>query len=262
MKENDTRAAEEFFPSGHQPPSGYQRPPQYERIVCDKDVAVRDARRRPSRGRRLSAGRAGPVSGAVCLRRPFQGVAGQTNCRETFRRSRRGRRCGSATRKRAIPSSSSRAAMCMWSARRAVSSNRATAARANGTATTSSNGSRNSRGATAISAWSALAPSPPSNSIAARQQPPHLKAIFPYDPRGAYGKFGGFREEYPGGVLHAFRYLMDHFSSVHTTRARAGRTAAGKGSELARGDGGSGYPHVSASAQCAAAEGPAHAALF
>ena len=57
---------------------------------------------------------------------------------------------------------------------------------------------------------------------AARQQPPLLKAIFPYDPRGAYGKFGGFREEYPGGVLHAFRYLMDHFSSVHTTRGAPG----------------------------------------
>ena len=38
---------------------------------------------------------------------------------------------------------------------------------------------------------------------AARQQPPHLKAIFPFDPRGAYGTLGGFREEYPGGVLHA-----------------------------------------------------------
>ncbi len=57
---------------------------------------------------------------------------------------------------------------------------------------------------------------------AARQQPPQLKAIFPYDPRGAYGKFGGFREEYPGGVLHAFRYLMDHFSSIHTTRGAPG----------------------------------------
>ena len=57
---------------------------------------------------------------------------------------------------------------------------------------------------------------------AARQQPPLLKAIFPYDPRGAYGKFGGFREEYPGGVLHAFRYLMDHFSSVHTARGAPG----------------------------------------
>ena len=61
----------------------------------------------------------------------------------------------------------------------------------------------------------------------ARQQPPLFKAIFPYDPRGAYGKFGGFREEYPGGVLHTFRYLMDHFSSYTrraTRRAHCRRT--------------------------------------
>ena len=53
---------------------------------------------------------------------------------------------------------------------------------------------------------------------AARQHPPNLKAIFPYDPRGAYGLFGGFREEYPGGVIHAFRYLQDHFSGAHGTK--------------------------------------------
>lgn len=52
----------------------------------------------------------------------------------------------------------------------------------------------------------------------AKQQPPHLKAIFPFDPRGAYGPFGGFREEYPGGVLHAFRYLIGHFSAFHQQR--------------------------------------------
>ena len=63
---------------------------------------------------------------------------------------------------------------------------------------------------------------------AARQQPPLLKTIFAYDPRGAYGKFGGFREEYPGGVLHAFRYLMDHFSSVHTARGAPGELPADK----------------------------------
>jgi uncharacterized protein len=53
---------------------------------------------------------------------------------------------------------------------------------------------------------------------AAKQRPPQLKAIFPYDPRGAYGSFGGFREEYPGGVMHAFRYLQDHFSGAHVTK--------------------------------------------
>ncbi len=55
---------------------------------------------------------------------------------------------------------------------------------------------------------------------AAKQRPPHLKAIFPYDPRGAFGPMGGFREDYPGGVMHAFRYLQDHFSSAHLTKGR------------------------------------------
>ena len=45
----------------------------------------------------------------------------------------------------------------------------------------------------------------------AKKQPPHLKAIFPFDSRGAYGEFGGFRDEYPGGVIHLFRYLRRTF---------------------------------------------------
>jgi predicted acyl esterase len=57
----------------------------------------------------------------------------------------------------------------------------------------------------------------------ARQQPPHLKAIFPLDPRGAYGELGGFREEYPGGVVHLFRYLLGHFSAAHQTRGQPGQ---------------------------------------
>jgi uncharacterized protein len=52
----------------------------------------------------------------------------------------------------------------------------------------------------------------------AKQQPPHLKAIFPFDPRGAYGVLGGFREEYPGGVIHLFRYLVGHFAAMHQQR--------------------------------------------
>lgn len=52
----------------------------------------------------------------------------------------------------------------------------------------------------------------------ARQNPPHLKAIAPLDPRGAYGTLGGFREEYPGGVLHTFRYLVSHFAVAHQDR--------------------------------------------
>src|SRR5262245_37568291 len=57
----------------------------------------------------------------------------------------------------------------------------------------------------------------------AKQQPPHLKAIFPFDPRGAYGMLGGFREEYPGGVLHMFRYLVGHFSAMHQSRGAPGK---------------------------------------
>jgi putative CocE/NonD family hydrolase len=52
----------------------------------------------------------------------------------------------------------------------------------------------------------------------AKQQPPHLKAIFPFDPRGAYGVLGGFREEYPGGVIHLFRYLVGVYSAMHQNR--------------------------------------------
>ena len=50
---------------------------------------------------------------------------------------------------------------------------------------------------------------------AAKRQPPHLRAIFPFDSRGAYGELGGFRDEYPGGVIHLFRYLVGHFSAMH-----------------------------------------------
>src|SRR6476660_9335626 len=57
---------------------------------------------------------------------------------------------------------------------------------------------------------------------AAKQQPPHLKAIFPFDPRGAFGTLGSFREEYPGGVLHLFRYLIMHFAAIHGAKGKPG----------------------------------------
>ena len=56
----------------------------------------------------------------------------------------------------------------------------------------------------------------------AKKQPPHLKAIFPFDSRGAYGEFGGFRDEYPGGVIHLFRYLVGHFSAMHQHKGPPG----------------------------------------
>lgn len=56
----------------------------------------------------------------------------------------------------------------------------------------------------------------------AKQRPPHLKAIFPFDPRGSYGKLGSFREEYPGGVLHLFRYLISHNIVMHQNKGQPG----------------------------------------
>jgi len=57
---------------------------------------------------------------------------------------------------------------------------------------------------------------------AARLRPPSLKAIFPFDPRGAYGRLGSFREEYPGGVLHLFRYLIMHTVAAHQNKGPPG----------------------------------------
>ncbi len=51
--------------------------------------------------------------------------------------------------------------------------------------------------------------------MAAKLQPPHLKAIFPFDPRGAYGEASGFRDEYPGGVIHLFRFLLQVYAAAH-----------------------------------------------
>src|SRR5215468_10469917 len=56
--------------------------------------------------------------------------------------------------------------------------------------------------------------------MAAKLTPPHLKAIFPFDPRGAYGKAGGFREEYPGGVIHLFRFLLQVYASAHQQKGQ------------------------------------------
>lgn len=53
---------------------------------------------------------------------------------------------------------------------------------------------------------------------AATQGHPALKAIFPYDACSAYGAMFGFRDFYPGGVLHTFPYLLDVFSTVHEHR--------------------------------------------
>jgi uncharacterized protein len=61
---------------------------------------------------------------------------------------------------------------------------------------------------------------------AAAQGHPALKAIFPYDACSAYGGMFGFRNFYPGGVLHTFPYLLDVFSTVHEHRDVPGELPA------------------------------------
>ncbi len=63
---------------------------------------------------------------------------------------------------------------------------------------------------------------------AAKQQPPHLKAIFPFDSRGAYGEMGGFRDEYPGGVIHLFRFLIGINAVMHQNKGQPGDLPAAR----------------------------------
>ena len=81
----------------------------------------------------------------------------------------------------------------------------------------------------------------------AKQQPPALKAIFPFDPRGAYGSLGGFRDEYPGGVTHLFRYLIGHFSAIHQIKGEPGELSPARDAlwrEAMRNPDYLMYPHV------------------
>src|SRR5665647_2727553 len=56
---------------------------------------------------------------------------------------------------------------------------------------------------------------------AAAQQPPHLKAIFPCDPMGCYGQWG-FRDFYPGGLVHTMVFLLDSGAVYHVNRGQPG----------------------------------------
>ena len=68
---------------------------------------------------------------------------------------------------------------------------------------------------------------------AAKQQPPHLKAIFPYDPYRT--RMAGF-ETYPGGVIHVFLYLLDQLNVTHMVRGRPGPLPPEVGTAVAGGD--------------------------
>ena len=52
---------------------------------------------------------------------------------------------------------------------------------------------------------------------AASTQPPHLKAIYPYDPAWCYG---GFRDLHPGGMLSTQFFLMDPLGVAHFIKAQ------------------------------------------
>jgi len=54
---------------------------------------------------------------------------------------------------------------------------------------------------------------------AAMLQPPHLKAIFPFDAMPAYG---AIHDRYPGGMLHVMLYLLDGMSVHHGGHGRPG----------------------------------------
>ncbi len=221
MKENTPRAAEELFPSGHQPPSDYRREPQYQGIVCDKDVAVtmRDG-----------------VTIAVDVYRPD--AAGKFPVLLAF--GVHSKEVQGSDYPKSFPPQPSWSSL--WLGHAEAGDTEFFVARGyvhvvgtpRGFLKSGDGGSREFDSYDVIE-WIARQPWCDGNIgmvgigafaseqfHAARQQPPHLKTIFAYDPRGAYGKFGGFREEYPGGVLHAFRYLMDHFSSYHFARHAPG----------------------------------------
>ncbi|MFC2045471.1 CocE/NonD family hydrolase, partial [Chloroflexota bacterium] len=54
---------------------------------------------------------------------------------------------------------------------------------------------------------------------AAMQQPPHLKAIFPYDAFATYP----FRDQFPGGVVHLMTYLISQLDVMHEVKGRPGK---------------------------------------
>ncbi len=60
---------------------------------------------------------------------------------------------------------------------------------------------------------------------AAAQQPPSLKAIFPYDSMGCFGQWG-FRDFYPGGLLHTMVFLLDGGAVYHVNRGQPGALPA------------------------------------
>ncbi|MDR1069774.1 MAG: CocE/NonD family hydrolase [Gracilibacteraceae bacterium] len=58
---------------------------------------------------------------------------------------------------------------------------------------------------------------------AASMQPPHLKAIFPYDTNAVYSnQLFGYRSFYQGGVPHLMLYFLDPIGVIHQVKGRPG----------------------------------------
>jgi len=86
---------------------------------------------------------------------------------------------------------------------------------------------------TAMSAWSASRLGAEQLHVS-RQQPPHSGNLSVRSARRLW-RAGGFREEYPGGVIHLFRYLVGHFSAMHQVKGNPARCRP-SASALARRD--------------------------
>ena len=221
-----------------------------------------DARRRPALRRRLPAGDRRAASRRCSPSRSTTRRSRGRTSRRRCRRSPRGRRCGRARSRRATRASSSPAATPTSSACRAASGSRRAAARASGTRTTSSSGSREQPwcdGNVGMIGISGLRRGAGPRRAAAAAG---LKAIFPFDPRGAYGTLGGFREEYPGGVAALFRYLVGHFGVVHEHRGAPGELPPEREELWRGGDGEPGLPDVPEHLQRRHDEGPDLRSLY
>ena len=90
--------------------------------------------------------------------------------------------------------------------------------------------------------------------MAAMKKPPHLKAIFPYDPC-----WFSFRDMYPGGMIHAMLFHLGKFSAeiAHEVRLTPGRRGP-----LEAGMGKPGLQDVFGHLQCAGEKGKAGRAAF
>ena len=192
------------------------------------------------------------VSGAARVRDLQQGYPGRRRSRTRCRRSRRGRRCG-------------RARMEAGDTRFFVSRGYVhVIGSPRGVGKSEGGGSREWDCYDLIE-WIAAAAvvrrqcrhgrhfraSAPSSSTsreaAARRT---CKAIFPFDPRGAYGELGGFREEYPGGVIAPVPLSGRPFlGALHQHKGAPGALPPEQRGALAGGDGQSRLPDVPARLQ-------------